>query len=263
MTAWYTADLHFGHANIIAYSGRPFADADAMNGALIDRWNAAVHPDDTVWVLGDVALGRIDESLGLVALLNGDKRLLAGNHDRCWSGHGRRAAGWTERYLAAGFAEVHQGQIAIAVGGRRVRACHFPYRGDSHDHDRYVAERPVDRGDWLLHGHVHERWRQRGRMINVGVDAWGCGPVDETALAALINDGPNDLAPLPSSPSRAVIDTASPGSIGVGRPGSAVRSSQMRDDLTTDRCGVESARQERGPRRAAAVQLSRARPAPA
>ena len=51
MTTWFTADLHFGHANIIDYSGRPFADATAMNQALIERWNASIHPDDTVWVL--------------------------------------------------------------------------------------------------------------------------------------------------------------------------------------------------------------------
>lgn len=48
MTTWFTADLHFGHANLINYSGRPFADAIAMNQALIERWNAPTHPDDTV-----------------------------------------------------------------------------------------------------------------------------------------------------------------------------------------------------------------------
>lgn len=85
MTTWFTADLHFGHANIISYSGRPFADATAMNQALIERWNASIHPDDTVWVLGDVALGRIDETLALVGELNGRKLLLTGNHDRCCS----------------------------------------------------------------------------------------------------------------------------------------------------------------------------------
>ena len=67
-------------------------------------------------------------------------------------------------------------------------ACHFPYRGDSHDHDRFVAHRPVDRGAWLLHGHVHERWQERDRMINVGVDAWDYRPVAEEQLAGLIVD---------------------------------------------------------------------------
>ena len=36
----------------------------------------------------------------------------------------------------------------------------------------------------------------RGSMyVSVGVDAWGCGPVSEVALAVLIDNGPNDLAP--------------------------------------------------------------------
>jgi calcineurin-like phosphoesterase family protein len=189
MTTWFTADLHLGHANIIGYSHRPFVDVEHMHASLIEGWNAAVQPDDTVWVLGDVALGRLGDVLPLVESFNGRKLLLAGNHDRCWAGHGSRAEGWTERYLDAGFAEVHQGQRRVAVGDHSLLACHFPYRGDSHDHDRYVEQRPTDTGEWLLHGHVHEKWRQRGRMINVGVDAWHQRPVNESQLDALINAG--------------------------------------------------------------------------
>ena len=203
MTTWFTSDLHFGHGNIISYSGRPFADAAAMNRALIERWNDVVDAEDTVWVLGDIALGRIDETLVLVGELQGRKILVAGNHDRCWAGHGERSAAWIDRYVAAGFAEIHQGQTHVNVAARQVLACHFPYRGDSHDYDRFVEHRPVDRGEWLLHGHVHERWRQSGRMINVGVDAWACAPVSEVTLAALIDNGPNELAPLAWGPATA------------------------------------------------------------
>lgn len=67
---------------------------------------------------------------------------------------------------------------------------HFPYRGDSHDWDRFVDCRPADRGRWLLYGHVHERWLQRGRMINVGVDAWSYRPVSEEELSRLLVSGP-------------------------------------------------------------------------
>jgi|JI10StandDraft_1071094.scaffolds.fasta_scaffold43416_4 calcineurin-like phosphoesterase family protein len=197
MTTWFTSDLHFGHANIIEYSGRPFADVEQMNEALIERWNDAVQPDDVVWVLGDVAMGRIAETLPLVTRLAGRKHLLAGNHDRCWDGHGSKAVEWTQRYLDAGFSEIHQGAISMTVGGHVVLACHFPYRGDSQPMDRYPEARPTDAGAWLLHGHVHEQWRQHERMINVGCDAWDCRPVDEATLAQLIDAGPRDLAPLP------------------------------------------------------------------
>jgi calcineurin-like phosphoesterase family protein len=192
MTVWFTADLHLGHTNIIRYSARPFVDAAAMNRALIDRWNEVVGDDDDVWMLGDFAMGKIDETLPLVAQLRGRKVLLTGNHDRCWADHGRRAEGWAERYLEAGFAEVLHGQINLDVSGTNVVASHFPYRGDSHDHDRYVQQRPMDKGRWLLHGHVHERWQQRGRMINVGVDAWDYRPVAVATIRELISAGPNE-----------------------------------------------------------------------
>lgn len=190
MATWFTADLHFGHGNIIRYCDRPFVDADAMNRALVDNWNAVVAEDDTVWVIGDFALGKIADTLPIATELNGHKILLAGNHDRCWSGHGHRAERWTERYLDAGFAEVFQDTATVGIGGRSVLACHFPYRGDSHDHDRFTQHRPEDQGAWLLHGHVHERWAQQGRMINVGVDVSGFRPISEASIATLIDSGP-------------------------------------------------------------------------
>jgi calcineurin-like phosphoesterase family protein len=199
MTVWFSSDLHFGHANIIKYCERPFNDVGHMNQALISGWNEVVQPGDTVWVLGDVSLGSIEDSLALVGRLNGSKLLVAGNHDRCWPSHGPKAMRWIDRYLEAGFAEIMPNEVSLTVGTIEVRMCHFPYRGDSHDADRYVDERPADHGGWLLHGHVHERWRQRDRMINVGTDAWNFRPVSDHEIAKLIEAGPQSLAPLPTT----------------------------------------------------------------
>lgn len=187
MTRFFTADLHFGHRNIIDYCNRPFADVNGMNAALVDRWNDVVGQDDEVIVLGDFAMGRIAETLPLVGLLNGRKVLLAGNHDRCWSSQRKGVAAATEAYLTAGFAEIWQGVVPLDIAGTSVLACHFPYRGDSHDEDRFVAHRPIDHGGWLLHGHVHERWRRLDRMINVGVDVWDFAPVSEPTIAELMS----------------------------------------------------------------------------
>ena len=192
MSTWFTADLHLGHANIIRYCDRPFVDVEAMDRALVERWNDVVEVGDDVWVLGDVALGTILETLPRVGELRGTKFLLTGNHDRCWDGHGHRADGWAERYVDAGFAAVRHGQIELEVGDDTVLACHFPYRGDTLPHDRFLERRPIDEGRWLLHGHVHERWRQRGRMINVGTDAWEFRPVSEAEIVELMAAGPRD-----------------------------------------------------------------------
>lgn len=191
MTRFFTADLHIGHTNVIAYCDRPFHGVGEMNAALVAAWNTVVGSDDEVWVLGDLAMGRLDESLALAALLTGRKHLLVGNHDKPFRGRG------SERYEAAGF-ELHHGQTSLTLPGDiAVLACHFPYRGDSGSYDRYHSHRPADEGQWLLHGHVHEKWRQRGRMINVGVDVWGGYPVTDAHLATFISAGEHAVRPLP------------------------------------------------------------------
>ena len=53
---FFTADTHFGHANIIKYCHRPFATVEEMDDALVRNWNAVVSPDATVFHLGDFAL---------------------------------------------------------------------------------------------------------------------------------------------------------------------------------------------------------------
>lgn len=78
----------------------------------------------------------------------------------------------------------------MTVGGREVLVCHLPYRRDSGDTERYAGFRPLDEGMWLLHGHVHEKWRQQGSMVNVGVDVWDFTPVAEEVLARMIDDAP-------------------------------------------------------------------------
>ena len=119
MTRWFTADLHLGHANIIQYCDRPWPDADAMDRGLIERWNATVADDDEVWVLGDVAMGRIEESLRLIGELHGTKLLVPGNHDRCWPGRGDSAAEWVGRYRDAGFADVLPEIVELTSAGSR------------------------------------------------------------------------------------------------------------------------------------------------
>lgn len=187
-----TSDDHFGHERIIPLCNRPFVDVDEMDAALIDNWNRAVAPDDTVWVLGDFALGDRSRGLSYLPRLHGTKILVSGNHDTCWGG---QKNGWRHQrtYLDAGFAAVLDYSTLSLPGPRRgaphrrVVLSHFPYAGDSHDQDRYGQFRPRDTGGWVVHGHVHGSYTVRNRGVNVGVDVWDYTPVEDVTIARLID----------------------------------------------------------------------------
>lgn len=195
---WLTSDLHLGHVNIIRYTGRPFAAVQEMDEWMIEAWNTRVAPADTVWILGDVCMGTLAESLPLVGQLNGTLHLLCGNHDRPFRVDGLPRHDWERRYRAAGFTSIDHGMIDLDIGlPAPVHACHFPYYGDSHADDRFPQHRPDDDGTPLVHGHTHGTWRQHDLMIDVGVDAWGGVPVHAGVVAALLAAGAAERDALP------------------------------------------------------------------
>lgn len=83
VNTWLTSDQHFGHTNIIRYCNRPFSNAEEMDETLIANWNSQVQTGDTVYTLGDfVPFVKDWERIhAYVARLNGDIRLVLGNHD--------------------------------------------------------------------------------------------------------------------------------------------------------------------------------------
>lgn len=83
---WVTADPHFGHANICKFTNydgskvRPWDDVDEMDAALIRNWNEVVHPEDRVYLLGDVTFSNRNMHK-YVPQLNGRICLVPGNHE--------------------------------------------------------------------------------------------------------------------------------------------------------------------------------------
>ena len=161
-----------------------------MDDDIMARWNATVAPNDEIWVLGDLALGNLESALERVARLNGQVTLVPGNHDQVWRKHGTKARRSKGLYKDAGITVADDPQYT-QLGEHQVEISHFPFRRDR-EGDKFYDWRPESRGQWLLCGHVHEKWRQRGRQINVGVDAWGGYPVSELELTALLTEGPVD-----------------------------------------------------------------------
>lgn len=195
---WFTSDLHFGHVNILTYTPQRrvylgLSDTDTvteMNEAIVDLWNTQVAPDDTVWVVGDVAMGKVHDNIEYVRQLNGALYLILGNHDRphpiATRDFDKRRA-WLKEYADVGFRQQTFDERMI-FDGIEARVCHFPYYGD-HTMDRYNAEDiaryvPVDDGRPLVHGHVHDMWKTNGAQYNLGIDAWDGVFQDAEAIGA-------------------------------------------------------------------------------
>jgi len=197
MTIFFTSDTHLGHANIIKYCDRPFRDTDHMDEVIIQRWNETVSPEDTVFHLGDIALGPIDKSLPKVARLNGYKIAVLGNHDRPFMRMFKSdELDWWDRYREV-FQEVWHWnsktpgfEQSVLLNGQEFRVSHFPYTGDHTPEDRHADHRPVDDGLPLIHGHTHTTDRltlsSKGTpQIHVGQDAWSFRPVGEDQIMDL------------------------------------------------------------------------------
>jgi len=168
MTTYFTSDTHFGDWRPIRIDRRPFKTPDAMDEAMIARWNETVGPGDTVWHLGDFALGPPPERVaGLLRGLNGEKHLIVGNND----GEGTLAApGWSSvRHYAE-----------IAVDGRRLVLCHYAFR----------TWNGIGKGAINLHGHSHGRLKPQTRQYDVGVDVWDLRPVTLETILAGRRQGP-------------------------------------------------------------------------
>lgn len=185
MTTFFTSDNHFGHHNIIEYSKRPFYNVEEMDAAMIDRWNSVVGKKDIVYHLGDFSLST-NNIINILAQLNGKIHLVPGNHEKCFSSRDK----WrkeVQKYLGYGFASAQE-RMELKIGSHAVELCHLPFKNEVDPDQRFSQWRPIDRGQFLLHGHVHERWSVSGRMINVGVDVRNFTPISESEVSEIIAD---------------------------------------------------------------------------
>jgi len=186
---YFTSDPHFGHKRIIELCNRPFRDVDHMNTVIVNTINAVCEPDDDLWILGDVVMGSFVENIKLLGRLAPRLHLVAGNHDRIHPAY--RASDDKKKEAALMYMEYFETMTRTStsqvIAGQNVLLNHFPYEGDSHGEDRYSELRPEDNGLPLIHGHVHNEWRTRGRQFNVGVDVNNFRPVHEDTIAEWVS----------------------------------------------------------------------------
>lgn len=79
---FFIGDMHIGHANAIRFDLRPFNSVEEMDAELVRRWKTKVHPEDTVYVLGDMVWKhRSSDAHKILQELPGKIILVEGNHD--------------------------------------------------------------------------------------------------------------------------------------------------------------------------------------
>ena len=142
---WFTSDLHFFHDRILDFHpkrkelfGKTIEEAKE---AMIQLWNSRVDKKDTIYILGDLSFGTIEDKRKLFQRLNGNKVLILGNHDkvpdhlRCYFNHITQIKNMTFKKSVYNF--LHR-DIEMIM-------CHFPMLSWEHK----------DKNSIMIHGHCH------------------------------------------------------------------------------------------------------------
>lgn len=161
---YFISDTHFGHRNVIDYSGRPFKTVEEMDNVMIARWNATVKDSDDVFFLGDFGFGSFSGLCDVFRCLAGSKVLVRGNHDGTYGK--MRRMGWD--------AVVQKATINIV--GYDVELKHHPKVGGA---------------DLLtLHGHIHQLGTPEfvGMQMCMCVELWNYKPVSEKVVEKKIRN---------------------------------------------------------------------------
>lgn len=160
---YFIADTHFGHEKMRLQRG--FPSIEAMDAALIERWNARVTEADDIWIVGDLFCRNIRPAADYLKVLRGRKHLAIGNHDRAWMKTLDLEAWFTE----VGF--ILEGEIK----GTYFTASHYPMMD-------WFRRR---HGAHLIYGHIHNSTVEPyfpylqtvPRAYNAGVDVNDFRPV--------------------------------------------------------------------------------------
>ena len=131
---YFISDTHFNHLNIIKYCNRHFNNVEEMNEAIIKNWNNIVSNEDTIYHLGDFALGTKESIKDIVNRLNGKKYLIRGNHDK-WG---------VSTYESFGFIVLKNAQIEIDE--YKLMLSHIP-----------IPDSQIPKGFVNIHGHIHDK----------------------------------------------------------------------------------------------------------
>jgi calcineurin-like phosphoesterase family protein len=142
MKYFFTADEHYGHANIIKYCKRHFFSVKEMDEEMIKKHNEVVTAEDIVIHIGDFTLKDKKYADDIARRLTGKHIFLRGSHDY-----------WLEDTFCLDIWEKN-------IEGYYIVACHYNMRIWPRSHYN----------SWQLFGHSHGKSEEVGKQLDVGVD---------------------------------------------------------------------------------------------
>lgn len=158
---FFTCCTHFYHDNVLRFTDnngvriRPeFDNIDQMNEYIIEMWNENISPMDTVYHLGDVIFGKLEEKekfkKDIFPKLNGRKKnLILGNHD-------------DGRFMAnIGWSKIRTQQTLDDLG---LFLSHYPI------HESSLWSFRQNKQLINVHGHIHHLEPPEGPYVNVCVE---------------------------------------------------------------------------------------------
>ena len=164
---FFSSDYHFNHSKPFIYEPRGFTSVLEMNDIILENHNKIIRPNDDIYLLGDLSLGDLDNSLKYIKQLNGHLHLVRGNHctDRRW-----------EAYCKLPNVVECENAIYLKYGKQNYYLSHYPTITSNHDYDKPLPQRLLN-----LCGHTHtkDKWQDadKGFIYHVEVDAHNCYPV--------------------------------------------------------------------------------------
>lgn len=175
---YYISDIHFDDQKIFDKCSRPFKNLVEFKLEVIKRWNAKIHDDDIVYVLGDIVEDSSTDSINIFKSLRGVKHFIVGNHDH----------NLLDKIIKSNIFKSVKFIDLIMDRDRKVCICHYPL----------MDWMEFNRNGILVYGHIHNKTQLNGKAYkeikeyyrdkpayNCGVDVTNYEPVTLDEMIAL------------------------------------------------------------------------------
>lgn len=175
---FFIADEHYGHANVIGFNDRPFADVEEMDEALIANHNSIVRKGDRVIHAGDTCWYKryYDKNpnnkdvASYINRLNGTHVFLKGSHDY-WMPKNKSVQIWEKM-----------------IDGHYLVVCHYAMHTWARSHFN----------SWHLYAHSHKDLKLSGKRHCISVENTNFFPLSFDQVKEIMidkSDNPNFIKP--------------------------------------------------------------------